>query len=1069
MLTEANDMRIVKSQSEEGQSNLFWDADSDCDGNAAIMRGAEINWRVASSGLSKGFRTSLCSIRATHWHSMKTILVGIGLCTAIGVLGPAHTQAQTTQTATIAYDIPAGTKGNQADKGLWVGNDFYVVRPITVWHLGVFDHKSDGIQGGAVLTAQLFARTGDEGTLLETVSFDATSPGELRGGQRFKALAQPLTLLPGAYTILAGGFDALNPEGNAGNGPYARTPVPWSVNDGGGLVRFEGGGRFGYVGANQFPNYRDGGPVNRYAAGTFTFTAAALPASPWTSDYAALTKGVANFPAECCLGSLAVFGRTAFPVIAEPGGRRLTVAAAGIYQGTPGGARCVAFAHTQFGYATNDARLTLFDNAILWAGRKPSRPETVVGVGPGLDLKQMAELGYAVKAVSTNMATAETDLSGCDVFVLDWHGGDTNDAAQAGFTAEAVAQMAVFNAQGGGLVMVATPWAISYMWERPAFAAANFLLNPFGLAYRDSQTGPMDWGFTNIAPQPWPAHFSAFPAADLLRLDREKKITLSGFDKMVALGAINQTLSARPDLLCDLTSTCAGDSVNVAGEVTGFVNLLTINGKEAGTNRLGEWQADGDSLVAHSRRGAVAYSFTTPMGDIYRLRVEGGPADPGGATRDFPLLISVDGVALARQVLRADESGSGAVEWWLPWLAAGPHTVRVFWDNAASYTSLRLTQVALLACLGADGDGDGVKDWVARRVRTESGFDLTNVVNASYTSPVCVEGRGAYPSAMRLVVAGAGGESRSLTFQAAPNGRWFANVPLPQDPVKRVTVEASFQNGAITTTRQFQWLPLDLLTAGNLMIRQGDSLLFTMGAAPQTDGKMTFTVGTNQLGDWGGMPVPHGFGEPGEFTVTGVWTPQRGPVQRRSITVKVVGFKFPPAPVCWVGRTRDWDVTNVPPEAVIEADERLLMTETAALADGGKRLELILPEAVSRPITVRLGATGPILSAVEANGIRVWGAGDTYCRVIETREDGSELVEMLLVQSPVSHETTLRLNVIVGGVLFDDGTTEKSLTARDFDALGQSRVRFICPKNAQTSVCHSITMLQGEAVVGRRQ
>ena len=39
------------------------------------------------------------------------------------------------------------------------------------------------------------------------------------------------------------------------------------------------------------------------------------------------------------LGSVAVFGRGAFPVLAEPGGRRLVIAAAGTYEGRAEGAR----------------------------------------------------------------------------------------------------------------------------------------------------------------------------------------------------------------------------------------------------------------------------------------------------------------------------------------------------------------------------------------------------------------------------------------------------------------------------------------------------------------------------------------------------------------------------------------------------------------------------------------------------------------------------------------------------------------------------------------------------------
>jgi len=50
--------------------------------------------------------------------------------------------------------------------------------------------------------------------------------------------------------------------------------------------------------------------------------------------------------------------------------------------------------------------------------------------------------------------------------------------------------------------------------------------------------------------------------------------------------------------------------------------------------------------------------------------------------------------------------------------------------------------------------------------------------------------------------------------------------------------------------------------------------------------------------------------------------------------------------------------------------------------------------------------------------------------------------------------------------MFDDGTMIKTLTATNFDALGQCPVRFIRPAYAHTSVCHSVTIRQGPAVLG---
>jgi hypothetical protein len=80
------------------------------------------------------------------------------------------------------------------------------------------------------------------------------------------------------------------------------------MNDGGGLIQFEGLSRYANNGVGSYPGHLDRGPANRYAAGNFMFSAATLPIPPYAADYAALIAGVTNFPTEDTkhLGSIAV-------------------------------------------------------------------------------------------------------------------------------------------------------------------------------------------------------------------------------------------------------------------------------------------------------------------------------------------------------------------------------------------------------------------------------------------------------------------------------------------------------------------------------------------------------------------------------------------------------------------------------------------------------------------------------------------------------------------------------------------------------------------------------------------
>jgi len=71
------------------------------------------------------------------------------------------------QNSTVAYDVAPGVVGNQAIAGLGVGNDFNVIYPITISQFGVFNSGTNGIQGSAELTVQLFERNGHKGTTTE--------------------------------------------------------------------------------------------------------------------------------------------------------------------------------------------------------------------------------------------------------------------------------------------------------------------------------------------------------------------------------------------------------------------------------------------------------------------------------------------------------------------------------------------------------------------------------------------------------------------------------------------------------------------------------------------------------------------------------------------------------------------------------------------------------------------------------------------------------------------------------------------------------------------------------------
>jgi len=179
--------------------------------------------------------------------------------------------ANTVLTAdTVAYNVPAGASGCQAFTGS-LGLDFNVVSDIVVTQLGVFDDNTDGLQ--ARLQARLYQR--DDANpcntkLLATIDFPLDDQGtDMGDGSLYKPLLNPITLVAGTTAcIVASGYGPFELNGNQG---CAGT---WYTDDGGGLINFVGGGRFGDPAhPEQYPISVDGGPPNRYAAGTFVFHA----------------------------------------------------------------------------------------------------------------------------------------------------------------------------------------------------------------------------------------------------------------------------------------------------------------------------------------------------------------------------------------------------------------------------------------------------------------------------------------------------------------------------------------------------------------------------------------------------------------------------------------------------------------------------------------------------------------------------------------------------------------------------------------------------------------------------
>ncbi|HEX2826626.1 MAG TPA: PEP-CTERM sorting domain-containing protein [Burkholderiales bacterium] len=187
------------------------------------------------------------------------------LLLASALAGSLH--ASVAQADFIALDSTRGI-GNQAWTGP-LGMDFNVVTTIKVTQVGAFDSGQDGFVNA--ITVGIFNR--DTQTLVPLSSYTLTSADTLLGQSRYGDI-NDVILNVGRYSIVAQGFGSADLNGNTGGGSGGPT-----IDTGGGAISFVGGARYSGVGAFTYPTIIDGGPSNRYDAGTFQFSVVPEPTS----------------------------------------------------------------------------------------------------------------------------------------------------------------------------------------------------------------------------------------------------------------------------------------------------------------------------------------------------------------------------------------------------------------------------------------------------------------------------------------------------------------------------------------------------------------------------------------------------------------------------------------------------------------------------------------------------------------------------------------------------------------------------------------------------------------------
>lgn len=192
------------------------------------------------------------------------LLFAVALC--------ASALCQQTMADTIAYDNSTVTP-NQNWKGN-LGLDFNVNKPITVTSLGAFFGDNINNLSSGVVVAIFDLTTSTQVGASQTIN--SSNYNSIVHGDAFVSLgSSPILLAKGSYSVVT----FMDPNYNEGY--YSTVSNPTSIeNDGGGAISFVGTGRYDSGASLDLPTGTDGGPSNRYDAGTFQYVVP-LPSAAW--------------------------------------------------------------------------------------------------------------------------------------------------------------------------------------------------------------------------------------------------------------------------------------------------------------------------------------------------------------------------------------------------------------------------------------------------------------------------------------------------------------------------------------------------------------------------------------------------------------------------------------------------------------------------------------------------------------------------------------------------------------------------------------------------------------------
>ena len=477
-------------------------------------------------------------------------------------------------------------------------------------------------------------------------------------------------------------------------------------------------------------------------------------------------------------------------------------------------------------------------------------------------------------------------------------------------------------------------------------------------------------------------------------------------------------------------------------DVGSFGEASSIPGADFSTHQ-GKWQRLDGRAYSRSSPASADYTWKCSRSGVYLLSVFLTPKENGQVQDNYELLIYLDDQLIrhAEKVIPFGETGEfRALN---PFVQTGDHTIRVFLRNTITNRQIFVDRLELSPATGPDEDGNSQPDWIDRLLRISNSISPDRL--KSFVSPACLEGTARYPSLVRC---------SSGTAMLLPNQGWYCNVPL--QPGSETATSLTFENGAVVKDLRLQWVPTDVFAANAITVRQGDALLLGSHPAQPRPGVARISIADHAYVLHPDEPgVVHRFHQPGRYHIVSEME-NNGP--RGDMWVTVIAPPDAGSPVAVKGFLRGLDRGAFDPRAN-EYDNRLRVFD-----NGSGAVLFALDKAAIRYIAHRTPA-GAVLGATTIRGLDVAHGFDTSISYAENLGDGYHYLDMPIIVSDLYPDIKIRVEIFVGGVLFDDGSTTKTLAYADFDSLGRTVVRFLKAPEVQTAICHRLKVLQNDEFI----